>query len=333
MKSLSLLALGCTGLVSLISLGRSQTPVRGEMPPVAVDTPQLFIPGQTPATSPQTSLVIPAAPAATPETQISERNFVNALISANQRELRIARLATARSQDPAVKAMAQAVIKENATDAQGIANLSLSLGVQNPGAAANMGISDSRLNTLSGADFDAAILKELQRARQSKITSFENARRSTSSPAVQSYVNSTLPLLKSDSQRMGLSSTLPAQPLNSASLPTASPALPDPAGGTLPSATPGTLPSPAGGALPNVSGGSLPSPAGGALPGLTPGTLPAPAGGALPPITQAPTIPGTFTPPAPVPNRPPAVDSRLRPAGTPSVNPAPVPPATPKPKR
>ncbi|HEX2751176.1 MAG TPA: DUF4142 domain-containing protein [Verrucomicrobiales bacterium] len=309
-------------------LAAAQTPIRGQLPPAPVDTPQLFIPGQSPSPSANTNLVIPAET----KKEIPARNFLADVNSANLAELRLARLAAARSQDPAVRAMAQSMIKENQTESRNLARLTGAAGIVLPDQSAAI---DARFTTLSGAEFDTAFLREVQRLRSAKVARFEAARRSGANPELRSYINTALPLLQADARKVtipGMTGALPSA--TPGTLPSPGGSLSNVAGGALPTMTPGTLPSPAGGNLPNPTGGALPSatpgtipspaagnlpnPAGGALPGVTRGTLPSPAGGNLPsPIGGAPPSATPGTPPAPGGTAPSMPSPSVKPAAVP----------------
>ncbi len=293
----------------------SQTPVRDTPPPTPVDTPQLFIPGQSPVPAAGTVPDATQPPALTAQEQASQSNFLSALDSAVQRELRVAKLAAAHSTNPAVKAMAEAIIKENMAAVKDLSNVRASLGIRDVEAVNAGPALDTRLNSMTGADFDNAILRELQRARASKIARFDATRQYAANGELKAFANNALPLFKADEQRV---SPAPAEnPANPGTLPSAIP-------GTLPSATPGTLENPVAGTLPSAIPGNLPNPAGGTLPSATPGTLPS----AIPGNPSAFSGPLPSATPGTLPN---AIPGTLPPVGNPlpSATPGTLPSATP----
>lgn len=261
----------------------SQTPLRHGLPANPVNTPQLFIPGQNPAPAANG----PAAQTQTDQQEALAGNLLAAENSANQAELRLAQFAASRSQDPAVRNLAQSIADDSQSVVRTLQHPGLSAKTMTADTGNDFPGVDARLRKLTGAEFDAAMLRELQRVQAAKVTRLATALRLAENIAPSPAVDSPSPAGDA------------AVPVVSGTVQVIIPGrLPDPAGGTLPSVSGGALPVAIEGTLPNYAGGNLPSAIGEVPPAPIQGTLPNVAGGNLP-NAMGQTLPSAITGPLP----------------------------------
>lgn len=158
-------------------------------------------PGQTPTTPPVGQTPTPPT-GQTPPTQPAQAQDVRAdslligeVNTSNDTELRLARLAENKASADAVKRFAQKMVTDHNSLQSQWANVSARSGARittNPQMQGQI----SRLERLSGSDFDRAYMTAMVQNHQQTVNTFETRGRMTQSAEVRSLVARTLPLVQ-----------------------------------------------------------------------------------------------------------------------------------------
>jgi predicted outer membrane protein len=243
----------------------------------------------------------------------------------NRQQLQLAQLAVKRAQNPQVKTLAQSLVQEYTASGKSLTRLNKTLGFKAPNTdEAGPDATYTRLSALSGAAFDSAFLQAVQRSQATDLSRVQAASTFAGTKALKSYLNSTLPAMRTSAGRVDQLSVATG---GTAASPTTGPTTTGVVPGTNPPAIPVPSPPPAtpGSTSPTVPGNPQPGTQqpGTQQPGTQqPGTQ---QPGTQQPGTQQPGArqPGTRQPGnAPRPAAPPA-----RPGSGSGGAPAPAPPA------
>jgi putative membrane protein len=158
-------------------------------------------PGQTPTTPPvgQTPTTPPAGqtqPAQTQNVRVDSL-FISEVNTSNDIELRLARLAEAKASADVVKRFAQKMVTDHNSMQRDWANVSARSGAR-INAATNLQMQGqiSRLERLSGSDFDRAYMTAMVQNHQAAVNAFDTRGRMTQSAEVRQLVARSLPYLQ-----------------------------------------------------------------------------------------------------------------------------------------
>ena len=161
-------------------------------------------PGQTPTTPPvgQTPTTPPVSQ--TPPTQPNQAQnvradslFIGEVLTSNDVELRLARLAQNKGSADAVKRFAQKMLTDHTSMQGQWANVSARSGARISAAAdPQMQGQISRLERLSGSDFDRAYMTAMVQNHQEAVKAFDTRGRMTQSAEVRALVARSLPSLQ-----------------------------------------------------------------------------------------------------------------------------------------
>jgi len=122
--------------------------------------------------------------------------FINQAAQGNLAEISSAQLALERSQDPQVRALAQAILDDHSTANSTLQNVFASHDLSFPDVAGNEAdMSYNQLANSSDASFDAAFIAAQAKAHQDALTLYRQALITTSDPAARDYAASTLPAI------------------------------------------------------------------------------------------------------------------------------------------
>ncbi len=112
-------------------------------------------------------------------------------------EVQIAELGVKKADNDGVKSMAQQMVKDHTQLNKELAELAKSKSVEL--SSANDPDADKAIASLekkSGADFDKAFLKELEKGHKACVSSFEDAAKDVTDPNLKEWVNKSLPTIK-----------------------------------------------------------------------------------------------------------------------------------------
>jgi len=127
----------------------------------------------------------------------ADRQFVEKVSGDNLAEIKMAKLALQKSQNPDVKNYAQMIIDDHEK-----ANQQLRTIAQDQNLAMNKQLSGEetaqydRLSNLSGKQFDDAYMSMMVKEHTKDIQKFQQAQSQLTNPQLQQYVQTTLPVLE-----------------------------------------------------------------------------------------------------------------------------------------
>jgi putative membrane protein len=157
-------------------------------------------PGQTPTTPPVGQTPTTPTAGQTPPNQASVRAdslFIGEVNTSNDVELRLARLAQNNASADAVKRFAQRMVTDHSSMQREWANVTAQSGAR-MSAATNPQMQGqiSRLERLSGSDFDRAYMTAMVQNHQQAVNTFDTKGRMTQSAEVRTLVARSLPSLQ-----------------------------------------------------------------------------------------------------------------------------------------
>jgi putative membrane protein len=132
-------------------------------------------------------------------TSLSEqdRGFIRDAAKANQDEIDLGKLAQQKSSNAQVKSYGQTLVNDHSKNLKELENLAAKNGVSvQPFQGATARAEYQRLEGLSGAMFDRSFASQMIQDHEKAISMFEQALKDTQDPAMRTYINSTLPVLR-----------------------------------------------------------------------------------------------------------------------------------------
>jgi len=128
--------------------------------------------------------------------KLDPTSFIKEASEANQSEVALGELAQSKTQNPAVKRFAEMMVRDHSQNNQQLQPLAASHSVTVPTTLdAKQQKEQSRLEQLSGSQFDQEYVKLMLRDHQKDIAKFEKASQ-IDDPQVKQYVQTTLPTLR-----------------------------------------------------------------------------------------------------------------------------------------
>jgi putative membrane protein len=131
----------------------------------------------------------------------ADRKFLQRAAADNQMEIEISRMAAQKATHPDVKAYAQRMVDDHTATLQQIQDLAQNKNVQMQDHDPSKNRNTSRLNSLSGQEFDRAYMTQQVRHHQKDVAEFERQAKSNGDPEVRAFAEKTLPTLRDHLER------------------------------------------------------------------------------------------------------------------------------------
>lgn len=126
-----------------------------------------------------------------------DQNFLRQAAQINLLEVQLGQLATQRAASPAVRQYAQRIIQDHTQATTQLQQLARQNGATLPTSVdAQSTALVNQLTRLSGADFDAAYLREMINSHNQAIALFQRQAQQGQSPEMRVFATNTLPLLR-----------------------------------------------------------------------------------------------------------------------------------------
>ncbi len=168
-------------------------PNEGAVPPAIQPTPAPGQPGEHGATPGQASAERPGSGAASAE-QFAQEAFTD-----DATEVRLAKLAESRAQNPDVKKFAQRMVKDHSRANEQLQDLAKKHNLHLPsdtGAAGEHQALADRLSNLKGAAFERAYIDAMVQAHEKDVRRFEQQAKNSKDPAMKEWAAKMLPILQ-----------------------------------------------------------------------------------------------------------------------------------------
>lgn len=132
------------------------------------------------------------------QTELTDQSFVEKAAKANMAEIDLSKLAQSKSSDQQVRAYADQIIKDHTQAGDELRKIAGSKKLMVPAAPADKEKQMvDKLQKKSGADFDHAYLKVMEKMHGRAIAMFTNASKSTTlDPQIKAFASKTLPVLE-----------------------------------------------------------------------------------------------------------------------------------------
>ena len=132
----------------------------------------------------------------------ADQKFMMKAASGGKAEVELGRLASERGSSDAVKQFGQRMVTDHGKANKELAQLAQQKGVTLPtGMDANHKKTVDRLSRLSGAEFDRAYSREMQKDHDTDVKEFTNQAKNGKDPDLKSWAAQTLPVLQEHQQQ------------------------------------------------------------------------------------------------------------------------------------
>jgi putative membrane protein len=167
------------------------------MAPMITMQAQVIAPGTNPQ-QPTTNPAPKTIPTTGAQADIrADLPFIREAASANLLEVRLGQVAQTRATDPAVKNFGQRMISDHSSLQQQLTTMTSTNGITvSPTLDAQQQQDISRLQALSGPEFDRAYLELMIQDHQNDVNHFQNEARSNHSAPVQNLITTSQPVLQ-----------------------------------------------------------------------------------------------------------------------------------------